>query len=74
MKDVRPNSKRSGKKNNLRPCGLRDFEEQVERELSEQDDQASVSSTEVEECLPEQKTLLATYHALAAFPEDRRRA
>ena len=47
---------------------LHDLEEQMERELYEQDDQTSLSSTEVEEHLPEQGTLLGPYRA--ATPEE----
>ena len=36
------------------PQLLRDFEDQVERKLYEQDDQVSLSSTEVEQQLPDQ--------------------
>ena len=49
---------------------FRDFEDQVEQELCEQDDQASLSSTEVEQQLPEQETLLGVSHAMAAIPEE----
>ena len=45
---------------------LHDFEEQIERELH---DQVYLSSTEVEECLPEQGTLLEV-HRVATPEED----
>ena len=43
---------------------LQDFDEQVEPEVLEVDDQVSVSSTEVEECVPEQDTLPEAHHVL----------
>ena len=49
---------------------LHAFEEQMERELRERDDQVSLSSTEVEEHVPEQGTLLDAYRALIASPEE----
>ena len=52
---------------------LRDFEEQMERELYEQDDHESVSSTEVEEQLAEQETSLEVSHILTAVPKKTRR-
>ena len=49
---------------------LCDFEEHMEREIHEHDDHVSLSSTEVEEQVPEQDTLLEVSHAMTAIPEE----